>query len=80
MRNTRKETVTLCPELLDGAACFTDYVSGALGLITVAAEQGGHDMDIARTARLAQYVIEETTEDLRRMADGAFEEDSHEKG
>ena len=80
MQNTGKETVTLRTELLDGAACFTDYVSGALGLIAVAAEQGDHDMDIARTARLAQYVIDETAEDLGRMADGKLAEVSHEEG
>ena len=80
MRNTKKDTTTLRTELLAGAACFADYVSGALGLIAVAAEQGGHDGDIARTARLAQYVIDETAEDLCRMADGVFEEGGHEEG
>ena len=56
-------------DALDAASLFCGYVSSALRLIALAASQGGHELDIEGVAWLAQYVLDETAEDLSRMAE-----------
>lgn len=80
MRETKNMTDDFLAEVLAAAGSFAADVGGALGLIALTAEQGGHGEEIAGTARLARYAIDETAEDLKWIAGVLSEEDGHEAG